>query len=472
MWKTKGHKIVPFLNKFKTLAERDGYEYLLILVARPACDYDLFENLYRDWGSIDQLTGLGIMFLFVGPGTQIAQDITSASFFAQDSGEEKVHFSPHISVRGAKHRRYRQQVERLANNFQLATLAPQLSSPREFEELVRSHEAQISELRLRFGLREVELPSIVLIDLKRGQETAHSVRGIKSLYFLLQCLIDEIDNLHSIEERIRFIQSQKSFEARAAGHYSFLNKYCQKKDLCDQLPLRSLKKIIGDPLPWSPLIKFREMKTCYDAIKADPQCSQAYHDCRRSIQSLMEYLKQEKDTSLLNGIDITQLMLQSKEKSKNLLPAAIEVWSQLNYRVDKGDTIPDFKSIDVFISYSRKDTEFAKQLQRFLESKRLTVWRDDAIRAGFAFRKEIAKALSTASVAVVIWTKHSINSEWVEWEASTALRRACYLPTTDGSVDANHLPPPFGNYHMVPVNDEELLLRMINNHLQKDRAKI
>jgi len=77
---------------------------------------------------------------------------------------------------------------------------------------------------------------------------------------------------------------------------------------------------------------------------------------------------------------------------------------------------------DVFLSYAREDRERARVLARALESHGWSVWWDRKLVAGEAFDETIERQLATAKTVVVLWSEHSISSEWVRNEAAAAER--------------------------------------------------
>ena len=83
---------------------------------------------------------------------------------------------------------------------------------------------------------------------------------------------------------------------------------------------------------------------------------------------------------------------------------------------------------DVFLSYAREDRERARVLARALESHGWSVWWDRKLVAGEAFDEAIERQLATADSVVVLWSEHSIGSEWVRNEASAASERDVLVP--------------------------------------------
>jgi hypothetical protein len=83
---------------------------------------------------------------------------------------------------------------------------------------------------------------------------------------------------------------------------------------------------------------------------------------------------------------------------------------------------------DVFISYASEDRERAHQLASALAALGWSVWWDRKIITGQPFDEAIEHELETAKSVVVLWSKHSIASEWVKNEAAVAAERGVLVP--------------------------------------------
>jgi hypothetical protein len=83
---------------------------------------------------------------------------------------------------------------------------------------------------------------------------------------------------------------------------------------------------------------------------------------------------------------------------------------------------------DVFLSYAREDRERARVLARALESHGWSVWWDRKLVAGEAFDETIERQLASANSVAVLWSRHSIGSEWVRNEAAAASERDILVP--------------------------------------------
>ena len=77
---------------------------------------------------------------------------------------------------------------------------------------------------------------------------------------------------------------------------------------------------------------------------------------------------------------------------------------------------------NVFISYAREDGPVAHQLSELLEAEGQTVFFDFALAAGEDFSRSMQKALSDAEAVVVLLSRNSNRSRWVDAELRSALQ--------------------------------------------------
>ena len=90
---------------------------------------------------------------------------------------------------------------------------------------------------------------------------------------------------------------------------------------------------------------------------------------------------------------------------------------------------------DIFISYARADRTRVHVLAQALESCGWRVWWDPNIMPGDTFDRTIAAALAAAKVVVVVWSKTSVDSDWVLNEAGEGRRRGILIPVCIDPVD-------------------------------------
>ena len=93
----------------------------------------------------------------------------------------------------------------------------------------------------------------------------------------------------------------------------------------------------------------------------------------------------------------------------------------------------------IFLSYARVDADPAKRLADALGQAGHDVWWDREINAGSRFTSEIDKALREAEAIVVLWTKASVESAWVQDEAAEGRDSGRLIPVSVAGVR-----PPLG----------------------------
>ena len=74
---------------------------------------------------------------------------------------------------------------------------------------------------------------------------------------------------------------------------------------------------------------------------------------------------------------------------------------------------------DIFLSYSRSDLARARQFEQALEACGWSVFWDRELLPGEGFRHAIENELRQARCVIVLWSKTSIESEWVIDEAES-----------------------------------------------------
>lgn len=93
----------------------------------------------------------------------------------------------------------------------------------------------------------------------------------------------------------------------------------------------------------------------------------------------------------------------------------------------------------IFLSYSRDDLVPAGRIADALEAAGHAVWWDREISAGSRFSKEIDTALRAADLVVVLWSRSSIDSAWVQDEAAFGRDHGRLMPVLIDPVE-----PPLG----------------------------
>jgi formylglycine-generating enzyme required for sulfatase activity len=94
---------------------------------------------------------------------------------------------------------------------------------------------------------------------------------------------------------------------------------------------------------------------------------------------------------------------------------------------------------DIFISYAREDLERVRPIVRLIEGAGWSVFWDRTIPAGMTWRQYIGKALDEAKCIVVVWSKSSVPSKFVQEEADDGSEREILIP-----VIIENVRPPLG----------------------------
>ncbi len=106
----------------------------------------------------------------------------------------------------------------------------------------------------------------------------------------------------------------------------------------------------------------------------------------------------------------------------------------------------------VFVSYSHADRKNALPIIKALENAGFDVWWDDLIQGGVHAAKETAEVLERARAVVVLWSKNSATSHWVQDEATRGRDRGCLVPV---SIDGHDPPLGFGQFQFIDISGKK-----------------
>ena len=94
---------------------------------------------------------------------------------------------------------------------------------------------------------------------------------------------------------------------------------------------------------------------------------------------------------------------------------------------------------DVFISYASAEKDKARLIAESLEAAGFSVWWDRALKPGETFDKVIQREIDAAKAIIVLWTRTSVESQWVREEADVGRKRDALVPILMEAVE-----PPIG----------------------------
>ena len=76
----------------------------------------------------------------------------------------------------------------------------------------------------------------------------------------------------------------------------------------------------------------------------------------------------------------------------------------------------------IFISYSHKDADFVDRLGELLSAKGIRFSRDGRELKAGRLEKQVDRAMRLHELVLIVLSKHSVNSDWVEYEVKKARR--------------------------------------------------
>lgn len=150
------------------------------------------------------------------------------------------------------------------------------------------------------------------------------------------------------------------------------------------------------------------------------------------------------DESLINFLERTETF--TKQNTSDVID---QILVRLDKKLKENEATKFNKpeeNMDVFISYSRSDTQFAEQLYKALTAQGKRVWYDKYnLTDGGLFMDEIRKAIKTAKYFVPIFTpniekekreSHVYRNEWdTAIEVAISMGRTYIIPLADSNFD-------------------------------------
>ena len=118
---------------------------------------------------------------------------------------------------------------------------------------------------------------------------------------------------------------------------------------------------------------------------------------------------------------------------------------------------PPVASLDVFVSYSRADSDFARQLNEALQSQGKTTWFDqESIASGTDFQQEIYHGIESSDNFLFILSPRSVNSPYCSNEVDYAAKLNKRVVTVlHRQVDPADLPPELAKVQWIDFKQED-----------------
>lgn len=114
---------------------------------------------------------------------------------------------------------------------------------------------------------------------------------------------------------------------------------------------------------------------------------------------------------------------------------------------------------DVFLSYSKSEPSSCLQVVKHLESCGISVWFDKNMSTGAQYERLITEEIKNSRAVIVVWSRSSIDSQWVYSEAQDAWEQRKLSQVLTLDVAPQMVPKPFKSQHAFKIDQlAELVL--------------
>ncbi|HEY9606778.1 MAG TPA: TIR domain-containing protein [Allocoleopsis sp.] len=173
-------------------------------------------------------------------------------------------------------------------------------------------------------------------------------------------------------------------------------------------------------------------------LNALHQDAHYYEQHKTLLVKALKWQRQNRNPSILlrgHYLQQAQAWLKIAKQRTEYLPLPLH-----EEFIDESSRQPPNTSLEVFISYSRTDSDFARQLNDALQSQGKTTWFDqESIAPGSDFQQEIYRGIESADNFLFVISPSSVNSPYcadeVEYAASLNKRFVTVLHRTVSPKD-------------------------------------
>lgn len=120
----------------------------------------------------------------------------------------------------------------------------------------------------------------------------------------------------------------------------------------------------------------------------------------------------------LRGCGLSELeIIMSRLYERDLTASEI---TDITYQIDLRRGTSPIQISPLFISYTHADTAFVQALEKLFDERGIRYWRDVHDLVAGRLEKQIEVAIRMNPTVILILSKQSVTSDWVEWEAYRA----------------------------------------------------
>jgi len=247
--------IVDFYKHCLPAAKENGYRYVMCLLSREADIDNLYENLKKQWHSLDDLTGKDFLFMFAGKyqahdyDSFIKHDVKYGDYGRTNYALANEHISVmskgkslQFTVNKDERRqhwkgRYRPD---MPYNFE-----ERENRGRYTDELPETQTRAITDLKNYFSLSEYDIPCIVFTNLYNGQNTVLRFNNenlysvVKNICLELERLFSTIDALAEEVEKYKNLKQSRYYD----NHIKIQRYYSELMELTEILADEPRRKL-------------------------------------------------------------------------------------------------------------------------------------------------------------------------------------------------------------------------------------
>jgi hypothetical protein len=178
--------IVEFYKNCIPAAKDSGFMYIVSLIARDADIFELYDNLLKQWNSLDSITGRNFLFIIAGNESSEHVDENSLIYLDHSCGCYK--YNPYIKI--LKERRMSLNIEDNANDLC-------------HQEIEIHQTIAVNKLKEYFHIKESQIPCLVFKDIS-SQRYKNIIIPVTedNLYQYFKKLFNDIEPLLSELELI------------------------------------------------------------------------------------------------------------------------------------------------------------------------------------------------------------------------------------------------------------------------------
>jgi len=180
-----------------------------------------------------------------------------------------------------------------------------------------------------------------------------------------------------------------------------------------------------------------------------------YNEHKSLLTKALKWERQHRNPSILlrgYNLDHAKAWLKEAKSRKQHLPTALQ-----EELIAESLRQPSAISLDVFVSYSRADSDFARKLNDALQMQGKTTWFDqESIASGADFQQEIYRGIESADNFLFILSPRSVNSPYCKDEVEYAAKlNKRFVTMLHRQVNPASLHPELAKVQWIDFNQNE-----------------